>query len=619
MCIFIKYPSILGTTLALVVLLSGVPLFADTEVPPDIFADAVWSKAGSPYLIKQSVILHTGVTLTIEPGVTVKFYESSLRLDGRLLVQGTEAEKITFTTSDPAKHWGFIHFTDQSVDAEFDPDGNYHSGSILEQCIIEYGGGANVDNNGALRLEAAHPYVTKCTIRFSQSWGLNAWNLNASLKIRHCLVHDNTGGGLSAQSSTGSPYVADNTVQANQSGGGIRVSGTEPVITRNIIVWNTSIGNYVGGGISADNNTEISSNIIRHNETANSGGGINGGGKILKNVVDQNSALYGGGIHTQASEVKENIITRNRAQFSGGGLSIVTNGSVLVTNNILASNTAQTGGACYTYSNRLWGDAHLTFLNASHNAINGNVANTSSALYSDNYAITYNTITNNRATDTDGNTIGLANYEANSSQVINYNNIFHNNSAWEIRNYAPNGSPDVAAEHNWWGTADYNAISAKIYDFTNNQNIGSVNFYPWQSAILFWKNPTDSSPDDPPISLPQGLRIQRQGKKVMLTWLPNAEGDVAGYRVYWGTDPDYHFSNQVDVGKNITYILDNLLENKYYFAVTAYDQNYNPNLDNQQTPVNENQTQGNESWFADKSYEVKGFYCLPGLNLLLLN
>ena len=293
-----------------------LPAFADTDVLPDILADMVWTKAGSPYLIKQPVILHPGVTLTIEPGVMVKFYESSLRVDGTLIARGTEAEKIIFTTNDPAKQWGFIHFTDQSVDASFDPDGNYQSGSILEYCIIEYGGGANVDNNGALRLEAAHPYINQCIIRSSQSWGLNAWNLTSTLKIIHCLVHDNEGGGLSAHSSSGGSYLADNMVQANRSGGGISVSGNSPVVTRNLVEWNTSAGN--GGGINADNNTEISSNIVRHNECygggiSGHGGGIYGGKQILKNVVDQNMRPYGGGIPTPGTEVKENRITRNQA------------------------------------------------------------------------------------------------------------------------------------------------------------------------------------------------------------------------------------------------------------------------------------------------------------------
>ena len=154
--------------------------------------------------------------------------------------------------------------------------------------------------------------------------------------------------------------------------------------------------------------------------------------------------------------------------------------------------------------------------------------------------------------------------------------------------------------------------------FSPRSELGAVDFIPWENTILCWKNPTDGSADDPPISPPQGLKIKRQGKKVILTWLNNPEGDLAGYRVYWGTDPDFNFSNQVDVGNNTIHTIDNLPEGKYYLAVTAYDQDYNPNLDDQQTPVNENQTQGNESWYADKVYEFKAVSpSLSWLNLLL--
>lgn len=60
-----------------------------------------------------------------------------------------------------------------------------------------------------------------------------------------------------------------------------------------------------------------------------------------------------------------------------------------------------------------------------------------------------------------------------------------------------------------------------------------------------------------------------------LAWDPNGEPDLAGYKVYYGTQSGiYDFV--VDVG-NVTHFTVNDLERdtRYYFAVTAYDSSWN--------------------------------------------
>lgn len=66
---------------ALITLLSSAHLAsAATEISGAIEGDTVWNKAGSPYVITDQVIAGTeesNVTLTIEPGVIVKFMPDS--------------------------------------------------------------------------------------------------------------------------------------------------------------------------------------------------------------------------------------------------------------------------------------------------------------------------------------------------------------------------------------------------------------------------------------------------------------------------------------------------------------------------------------------------------------
>lgn len=56
-----------------------------------------------------------------------------------------------------------------------------------------------------------------------------------------------------------------------------------------------------------------------------------------------------------------------------------------------------------------------------------------------------------------------------------------------------------------------------------------------------------------------------------LTWNPNTESDLAGYKVYYGTQAGT-YSQVTNVGNVTTYVISGLTEGStYYFAVTAYD------------------------------------------------
>jgi hypothetical protein len=79
--------------------------YAATEVKSNITTNTTWTTAGSPYILEQQVKVVSGVTLTIQPGVTVEFNGSDLLtfyIDGTLRAIGTESNPITFTSSQGA-------------------------------------------------------------------------------------------------------------------------------------------------------------------------------------------------------------------------------------------------------------------------------------------------------------------------------------------------------------------------------------------------------------------------------------------------------------------------------------------------------------------------------------
>lgn len=93
--------------------------------------------------------------------------------------------------------------------------------------------------------------------------------------------------------------------------------------------------------------------------------------------------------------------------------------------------------------------------------------------------IRYNTIVNN--------TVGieLLDYDR-QSYVIKYNTII-NQQNLVLTQWV--GCPDIDATNNWWGTTDKATISASIYDYKNNFDLGTVNFTP------FLTEPNPNAPD----------------------------------------------------------------------------------------------------------------------------
>lgn len=62
-----------------------------------------------------------------------------------------------------------------------------------------------------------------------------------------------------------------------------------------------------------------------------------------------------------------------------------------------------------------------------------------------------------------------------------------------------------------------------------------------------------------------------QSGSAILSWDPNTESDLSGYKVYYGTTSK-SYDNVKDVGKVTSYQIKNLKTGiRYFFAVTAYD------------------------------------------------
>jgi len=319
-----------------------------------------WTVSGSPYEVIGNLNIPAGATLTIEPGVQVIFqgaYEFDIGAGSILLAQGTESDSIHFTAQNTSVHWLYIYFLMSS------------NSSVMEYCLIEYGGSTNTTTGyGAVTIENCNITVRHCEIRNNNAkWGGGIYCRNgASPLIEDCSIHHNTvtstGGGIGCSMNT-HPVINDCEIFNNSAanwGGGVYIyssssismdgcevynntatnstnnyggggfyfaSGTTGVITNSFIYSNTSTGTGVGGGISANNSTvRVERTVIANNTSAGIGGGI---GLIRSTTSDT--------LHVNHCDIYGN----NSANSGGGIGDVATNPfQTLVYNSIVWNNTA---------------------------------------------------------------------------------------------------------------------------------------------------------------------------------------------------------------------------------------------------------------------------------------
>ncbi|MCK5330227.1 MAG: fibronectin type III domain-containing protein, partial [Candidatus Marinimicrobia bacterium] len=516
---------------------------AQTNVSGIITSDTTWSITGTPYIVTGGILVDGGVTLMIEPGVTIKCNNGmSFQIDGAMIAQGTEIDKITFTSNYAGEYWGYILFTDSSIDATYDIDGNYTGGSILEHCIVEYAGLLNIENNGSIRLNNAHPFINNCTIRNNTASGIYAWSLSDTLKITNNIISNNVethysiGGGIviSGRRAT----ISNNTIRDNVAinGGGINIQhGSTAYITNNNINNNTATGSYWldgGGGIYITSGNyspsyvTISNNIISNNNAVSVGGGIN--------AYDWRTTVY----------ITNNVINNNNAGYSGGGIQAYQGGPSVISSNSIIANSSGLGSAIH--------------------------------LENADFQITNNTITENQATS---ETPAYAIFTNYPNSIISYNNIFGNITdsppIYDLYYGSGHGSTNLNATNNWWGTTSGSIIQSLIYDWVDDGSLGIVDYIPYLDT------PDTTAPPIPA----QNLTITAiDNDLITLGWDSCLIGDLSGYKIHYDTDSTgYPYSYSIDVGNVTSDTLSTLyIGSTYYIAVTTYD------------------IYGNESWYSNE-------------------
>lgn len=440
-----------------VLLLSHSELYSQTHVSGLISNNTSWNLPGSPYIVTGNILVSSGATLTIEPGVIVKFDSAkALQIDGELIANGTAGARIVFTSnrSIPAPgDWGRIQFSNFSVDAVINSSGQYLSGSSLQFCDIMYGGGAG---GAQLLIDQSSPFIEYCLISESASDGIKS-NLSES-NVNECTIKNCVGYGLNFYAWKGISISKDSILF--NSNGGVNIENSSIQLERIDIRNNYFEGNGFNGAITS---------FITHR-------GLN----LIENYFVNNTSFQTAIVNNTMVDdtIACNYFTGNSVSFSAG--TILNSGfgpnKGIIVNNYFENNSCLNGG--YICRASLGGDINSPSVFANNIFINNNsdetcritVSTTPGALSN----VMYNTFTNNNSD------VELTIYQLN--QINNYHgflNFKYNNFPdptvkIKLLNSLSFGSPSFNADSNYWSSTSSSYLDSVIYDYFDDPTFAVV-------------------------------------------------------------------------------------------------------------------------------------------------
>jgi len=445
-------------TIIFTVILSVQWASSQTNVSGFINANTTWTLAGSPYIVTGNALLSQGFTLTIDPGVVVKFgTNNALQIDGQLIAIGTPAQRITFTSNQASPQpgdWAKLHFSDFSVDAVYNAQGNYVSGTIMKYCDVLYGGSLMW---GSIDIQQCSPYFNHCNIKYGSWCGIN---FNGDhLTVDSSWITDFPKRGVYYQ---GGPYTFRNDTINSCAEGAIHIAGSSGVgrsrITHSYFRWNYGV-------LSGSNN---------HTTIMNSTFIYNAGPAVLS---------MGG----------NDTVSCNRFRYNSNGPVLefqgTTDSGSVIHNNIIEYNVntlaSSWNGASVFYISGGYDTLFISRNTIRHNSSPGK----SCCFFSVQFSGAPNTLQmyNNSCTENDGESFmrfwgPQTNDPSFDFMYLDSNTFINPLCTYELYNSVPYGSPNFFVEGNYWGNSNTSYIDGVIYDYFDFANQSVVYYMPILTA-----------------------------------------------------------------------------------------------------------------------------------------
>ena len=496
-----------------------------TLVNGTISEDTTWTVAGSPYIVTdEGLTVNDGVTLTLEPGVVVKFESANagIYVRGTLNASGTPDNKIVFTSLKDDSYGGDTN-GDGGVTSPKPGDWGYlrcyGSGSndgigIFDHCIVRYGGNSSYYPANVYSHESNSFSFKNSVSEYSERNGIYSYSSNPI--ISNSTFNNNGIHGLYTLS--GSPIVTNNTFNHNSDHGFCSEVSTLSV-TNNTFTNNTNYATYLSGvtitsfrdnkgsenginglGVSGTVSTSQTWGQSSPYITLNTGVTVNDGvtltlepGVVVK-FESANAGIYVRGTLNASGTPDNKIVFTSLKDDSYGG---DTNGDGGVTSpkpgdwgylrcygsgsndgiGIFDHCIVRYGGNSSYYPANVYSHESNSF--SFKNSVSEYSERNGIYSYSSNPIISNSTIRNSSS-----NGIYVT---STSTPYIRYTNMY-NNSLYNIYNAQ---SSDITAPNNWWGTTDTDAINNSIYDHYDTPSYGIVYYTPYLNAPA---GTTDTTP-----------------------------------------------------------------------------------------------------------------------------
>ena len=266
-------------------LLIGISTFSQTNVSGGIFSNTTYSLSNSPYIVTDNLVLFPNVTLTIEPGVEIKFDSGKyFEVRGEIISIGTETSRIIFTSNSntPAKNdWAGIKIKN-SLGAK----------ASFEYSDFKY---ASSSNNSECCSQGGPIYYSHC--RFEEnSFAMTGYtgydiNINDSEFINNTYGITNADKVINNSSFTGNDYGLYQTERIDVNNSTFTNNGTALDGGRGLL-QNSTITNNTIGVDSFFEGFEIRNNIISNNGTGIKTSNYSGFTPAIKNNEICNNTSY---------------------------------------------------------------------------------------------------------------------------------------------------------------------------------------------------------------------------------------------------------------------------------------------------------------------------------------
>ena len=396
--------------------------FSQTDVSGTYSSDTTWGTSGSPYNVVNSVLVASGVTLTIEAGVVINFSDDyKILVKGNITSSGTSGSLITFNGNSSEGSNQMIIFKSTNLSNSTITYNVFNGPQKAIQLADESEGSEDSTKNSGI-----------LTVTYSDfnNAGLytKGYSTSAELKFENSTFDDLIIKGYYPRSE---PITFTNCVINNSS-----IDSDAYNLGINVISSTIKNSNITMGCCSA--NFLFNGSIVYNSNISNGmGSPVNGLFKVV------NSFFVSSSINLPSSH----FVSEKSIFFSKNSAS-----DMLSIGNTEISNSSFIG-----YDKTLSSTGIKISGRAGYN-IGGNTN------------ISYSTLLNfNSGLVFDGkNTISIAN-----------NNIL-SNSLYNVKN---NTSSDLILENNYWGTSTEAEIQNLLYDSNEDVDKGTIDYTPFSTAL----------------------------------------------------------------------------------------------------------------------------------------